>query len=120
MLTPRSALFPVKACRTSPGSGMPKVRRNLDTCVIVALIVLAAPVLAAVLFWGSWGWLVGALAVAVIEYTTMRRSQRFSARLWRSLRVGRRSSRERTAETIYAVSAVAGVFLLIVAIVTAI
>jgi len=45
--------------------------------VIVALVVLAAPVLAAMLFWGSWGWLVAAVAVAVVEYTTMRRSQRF-------------------------------------------
>jgi hypothetical protein len=88
--------------------------------VIVVFIVLAAPVAAAVLFWGSWGWLVAALAVAVIEYTTMRRSQRFSARLWRSVRVGRRSSRERGAETIYAVSAVAGVVLLVVAVVSAI
>jgi len=88
--------------------------------VIVVFIVLAAPVLAAALFWGSWPWLVAALAVAVIEYATMRRSQRFSARLWRSVRVGRRSSRERTAETVYAVSAVVGVVLLVVAVVTSI
>jgi hypothetical protein len=103
-----------------PGVSDEAVRRKLDNCVIVVFIVLAAPILAAALFWGSWGWMVAALAVAVIEYTTVRRSQRFSARLWRSLRFGRRSSRERTAETIYAVSAVAGVVLLIVAVVTAI
>jgi hypothetical protein len=66
------------------------------------------------------GWLAAAVAVAVIEYSTMRRSQRFSARLWRSLRVGRRSSRERGAETIYAVTAVAGVILLVVAVFIAI
>jgi hypothetical protein len=87
--------------------------------VIVVVIVLAAPVIAAMLFWGSWPWLVAAMAVAVVEYTTLRRSQRFSARLWRSVRVGRRSSRERTAETIYAVTAVAGVVLLVVAVVAA-
>jgi hypothetical protein len=87
--------------------------------VILALVVLAAPVLAAVLFWGSWGWLVAATAVAVVEYTTMRRSQRFSARLWRSIRVGRRSKHERAAEGLYAVSAVTGVVLLAVAVVTA-
>src|ERR1700730_1772981 len=43
----------------------------------------------------------------------------FSARLWRSVRVGRRSSRERAAESVYAVSAVSGVVLLVVAVVTA-
>ncbi len=88
--------------------------------MIVVLAILAAPVVAAALFWGSWGWLVAALAVAVVEYATMRRSQRFSARLWRSLRLGRRSSRERAVETIYAASAVAGVVLLVVAVFTAI
>jgi len=94
-------------------------RRKLDNRVIVVFLVLAAPVLAALLFWGSWGWLVAAVAVAVVEYVTLRRSQRFSARLWRSVRLGRRSSHERAAETIYAVSAVAGVLLFIVAVVAA-
>jgi hypothetical protein len=35
--------------------------------VIVVLVVFAAPVLAALLFWGSWSWVVAA-AVAVVEY----------------------------------------------------
>jgi hypothetical protein len=83
--------------------------------VIVVYLLLAAPVAAAVLFWGSWGWLAAAMVVAVVEYATMQRSQRFSARLWRSIRVGRRSSHERATETIYVVAAVAGVVLLAVA-----
>ncbi len=60
-----------------------------------------------------------AAAVAVIEYATLQRSQRFSARLWRSVRVGRRSSRERGTESLYVVAAVAGVALLVVAVVNA-
>jgi hypothetical protein len=84
--------------------------------VIVAYLVLAAPVVAAVLFWGSWGWLAAAAAVAVVEYIALRRSQRFLARVWRSIGVGRRSSRERATESIYVVTVVAGVALLAVAV----
>jgi hypothetical protein len=84
--------------------------------VLIAYLLLAAPVVAAALFWGSWAWLVGAGVIAAVEYATLRRSQRFSARVWRSVRVGRRSSRERAAESIYVVSAVAGVVVLVVAI----
>jgi hypothetical protein len=88
----------------------------LDNRVILAYLLLAAPVLAAVLFWGSWGGLAAAAVVAVVEFITLRRSQRFSARVWRSIRVGRRSSRERATESIYVVSVVAGVALLAVAV----
>ena len=75
--------------------------------VVAGYLVLAAPVVAAVLFWGSWGWLAAAAVVGVVEYATLRRSQRFSARLWRSVGVGRRSSHERATERIYVVAAVA-------------
>lgn len=88
--------------------------------MIVAYLLLAAPLASAALFWGSWGWVAAAAAVAVIEYATLQRSQRFSARVWRSVGVGRRSSRERAAETLYVISAVAGVALLAVAVATAV
>lgn len=84
--------------------------------MIIAYLLLAAPVVSAALFWGSWGWVVATVAVAVVEYSTLRRSQRFAARVWRSLPVGRRSRRERAIETLYVVAAVAGVALLAVAV----
>jgi hypothetical protein len=87
--------------------------------VVVAYLLLAAPVVAIVLFWGSWGWMATAAVVAVVEYATLRRSQRFTSRLWRSAPIGRRRSRERATETVYVVAAVAGVVLLVVALVLA-
>jgi hypothetical protein len=86
--------------------------------VIIVYLLLGAPVVAAVLFWGSWGWVAVAAAVALGEYAALQRSQRFSARVWRSVRVGRRSSRERTTESVYVVTAAAGVGLLVVALLT--
>ena len=87
--------------------------------MIVAYLLLAAPVVAVALFWGSWGWVAAAAAVAIIEYVTLQRSQQFTARVWRSLRVGRRSSRERSTETLYVISALEGIALLAVAVVSA-
>ena len=86
--------------------------------VLGTVIVLAAPVVAAILFWPSWGWL--AAAAAVVEYATLKRSQRFSARWWRSVRFGRRSRHERSTESIYMVTAVAGIGLLAVAVFAAV
>jgi hypothetical protein len=88
--------------------------------VIVAYLVLAAPIAAVVLFWGSWGWTAAAAALAAVEYASLRRSQRFLARVWRSVPVGRRRSHERAAESVYVVTAVAGVVLLVVAVVLAV
>jgi hypothetical protein len=88
--------------------------------VIVVYLVLAAPVVATALFWGSWGWLVAAAVVAVVEYAAQKRSRRFTARFWRSVGVGRRSSRERATESIYVVTAVAGIVLLAVAVAAAV
>ncbi len=88
--------------------------------MLVVLVLLAAPVAAVALFWGSWGWVAAAAAISVVEYATLRRSQRFSARVWRSVPIGRRRSRERATETLYIVTAVAGVALLVVALLIAV
>ena len=88
--------------------------------MIVAYLLLAAPVASAALFWGSWGRVAAAAVVAVVEFATLQRSQRFSARVWRSLRVGRRSSRERATESLYVTTAVAGVALLAMAVLSAV
>ncbi len=82
--------------------------------MIVALLLLAAPVVAALLFWGDWGWVALAVVVAAVEYAALQRSQRFSARFWRSVGVTRRSTRERGVEIVYLISAAAGVVILIV------
>lgn len=75
--------------------------------------LLAAPVVAAILVWGSWGWVAVAAVVTVVQYATLKRSQQFSARVWRSIGMGRRSRRERGAEGAYVISAAAGVALLV-------
>jgi hypothetical protein len=90
--------------------------RSLGHRVVFVYLLLAAPVASAALFWGEWAWMAASVAIAVVEYATLRRSQRFSARVWRSLRVGRRSSRERATESVYVVTAVAGVALLAIAV----
>ena len=82
--------------------------------MIVAYLLLAAPVVAALLFWGDWGWVAVAIVVAAVEYAALQRSQRFSARFWRSVGVAKRSQRERGVEIVYLISAVAGVVILIV------
>jgi hypothetical protein len=109
----------------SPGNCVCK--RTADARAAMARIPLdrrllapRCPVASAALFWGSWGWVAVAAAVAVMEYATPQRSQRFSARVWRSLRVGRRSSRERATETLYVITAVAGVVLLVIAVLSAV
>lgn len=81
--------------------------------MIVAYLLLAAPVVAALLFWGAWGWVAAAAVVAAVEYATLQRSQRFSARFWRSVGMARRSRRERGTESIYVISTAVGVALLV-------
>ena len=80
--------------------------------MIVAYLLLAAPIIAAALLWGTWVWVAAAAAVFVLQYVALHRSQRFSARVWRSVGVGRRSSRERVTERLYVVTASVGVLLL--------
>ena len=58
--------------------------------------------------------------MAVVESAPLSRSQRFTAKLWRSVRIGRRSSHERGTETIYVVTAAAGIILLAVAVFAAV
>ena len=82
--------------------------------MIVAYLLLAAPVVAALLFWGDWGWVAVAVVTAAVEYAALQRSQRFSARFWRSVGVTQRSKRERGIEIVYLVSAALGVVILIV------
>jgi hypothetical protein len=81
--------------------------------VIVAYLLLAAPVVAALLLWGAWGWVAVAAVVAAFEYATLQRSQRFSAHFWRSVGITQRSKQERGIETLYVISAAFGVVLLI-------
>jgi len=85
--------------------------------VLVAYLLLAAPVVAALLFWGSWGWVAVAVVTAAVEFASLQRSQRFSARVWRSIAVTRRSKRERGVEAIYVISAAVGVILVVVSLV---
>ena len=63
--------------------------------------------------WGAWGWVAVAAGVAAVEFATLQRSQRFSARFWRSVGMTRRSQRERGIELIYVASAAVGVALLV-------
>lgn len=81
--------------------------------MIVGYLLLGAPVVAALLLWGAWGWVAVAAVVAVVEYATLQRSQRFSARFWRSVGMTQRSKHERGIEILYVISAAFGVVLLI-------
>jgi hypothetical protein len=84
---------------------------TLPTCV--AYLLLAAPLVAAFLLWGAWGWFAAAVVVSAVEYASLQRSQRFSARVWRSLGTTRRGRRERGIEILYVISAALGVALLV-------
>ena len=107
---PRPAVKGVTAGRGPPNS---TTRHGYAAEVIVAWLLLAAPVVAALLLWGAWGWVAVAAVVAAVEFATLQRSQRFSARFWRSVGMTRRSQRERGIELIYVASAAAGVALLV-------
>jgi len=85
--------------------------------VLVALVLVAVALAAVVLFWGAWLWMAVAAVVAVVQVAALRRSERFSARVWRSVPVGRRRQREQSIETAYVVCAVAGVVLFVGALV---
>ena len=54
------------------------------------------------------------MKVAEIEDATLRRSQRFAARVWRSSPFEHQHNRKRLTETVYAASAVHGVVLFVV------
>jgi hypothetical protein len=82
--------------------------------MFIAWLLLAAPVVAAALFWGSWGWFAVAVGIAVVEFLSFRRTEQFSARIWRAVGHGRRSRTARGAETLYLFCAGAGFVLLAV------
>jgi hypothetical protein len=86
--------------------------------MIVTYLILAAPIVAAALFWGSWAWVAIAAVVALVEFLALQRSQQFSARFWRTIGAGRRSRRERGTERVYVASALAGGALLVAALVS--
>jgi hypothetical protein len=83
--------------------------------MLATLVLLAVAVAAIGLFWGSWVWMIVTIAVVVVELVALRRSERFSARVWRNVPRGRRRRQERATETAYVLSAVAGVVLFVIA-----
>ena len=85
--------------------------------MLTAWLLLAAPIAAALLAWGQGILPWAALATAAGEFLALRRTERFSERVWRVLRVGRRAREAHAAETAYLVLAVAGVALLVLAVI---
>ncbi len=80
-------------------------------------LLLAAPVIAAALFWGTWAGVALAAAIAVVQFLSFRRTERFSSRVWRAVGHGRRSREARAADGLYLVSVVAGLAVLVVAVI---
>ena len=80
--------------------------------MLIPWLLLAVPVVAALLFWGSWGWVAVAVVVAVVQFLSFRRTEQFSARIWRAVGHGHRSRTARGAESLYLLSAGAGLVLL--------
>ena len=87
--------------------------------MLVPLVLLAAPVVAAGLFWGRWAGFAAAVLVAAVQLQALRQTEQFSDRIWRVVGRGRRARRARGADALYVASAVAGVVLLVVALLTA-
>lgn len=83
--------------------------------MLIAYGLLAAPIIATILSWGTPAWAAASAVVAAIEYAALQRSARFGARVWRSIGFGRRRKKERAAEAVYVVSAAAGVLALLAA-----
>lgn len=81
-------------------------------------LLLAAPLVAAVLWWGQWAWFAVAVVVAAVEYLAFRQTERFSSRVWRTVGVGHRSRKARTADGLYLLTVVAGLVLLGAALLT--
>ncbi|MCU1483886.1 MAG: hypothetical protein JWN67_632 [Actinomycetia bacterium] len=84
--------------------------------MLLPWLLLAAPVVAAVLLWGDWAWVAVALAIAAVQFLALQRTQRFSARVWRTIGIGRRSRAARGAEALYLVAVVAGLAVLVLAV----
>jgi hypothetical protein len=82
--------------------------------MLTAWLLLAAPAIAAILLWGAWGWFGIAIVVTVLEYVAFRRTERFSARVWRTVGVGRRNRQARMNQGFYLLTVIAGIALLVV------
>ena len=79
-------------------------------------LLLAAPVIAAALFWGAWVAVGLALVIAIVQFLSFRRTEQFSSRVWRTVGHGRRSREARAADGLYLVSVVAGLAVFVVAV----
>jgi hypothetical protein len=79
--------------------------------MLVAAALLVVAVAAIPVWWGTWAVVVLAAAVAIVEYATLQRTERFSARLSRIAPSRRRRRREQWLDVVYVVAAVAGVVL---------
>ncbi len=86
--------------------------------MLVPVLLLAAPIVAAALAWGRWPALVVALLIALVQFQALRQTEQFSTRIWRTVGKGRRGRQARAAEVVYLLSAVAGVLILVVVILT--
>ena len=83
--------------------------------MILPWLLLAAPAVAAALFWGEWPAFAVSVAVALAELQALRQTERFSARVWRAVGRGTKGRQARAADVVYLMTAVAGVLLLVVA-----
>ncbi len=83
--------------------------------MLLPWLLLAAPVVATVLFWGSWPAFVVSVVVALAELQALRQTERFSSRVWRAIGRGTKGRQARAADVVYLLTAVAGVLLLLVA-----
>jgi hypothetical protein len=88
--------------------------------VVLPWLLLAAPVVAAILFIGTWVAFALCLVVALAELQAFRQTERFSSRVWRAVGKGTKGRQARGAEVVYLLSAVAGVLLLVVAVLTSV
>ena len=86
--------------------------------MLLPWILLAAPVVAAILFIGAWVAFAVCVVVALAELQSFRQTERFSSRVWRAVGKGTKGRQARGAEVVYLLSAVAGVLLLVVALLT--
>jgi hypothetical protein len=85
--------------------------------VVLPWLLLAAPVVAALLFWGTWAAVAVCVVVALVEVQAFRRTERFGSRVWRAIGKGAKGREARAAEVVYLLTAVAGVLLLLASIV---
>ena len=85
--------------------------------MLLPWLLLAAPVVAAALFWGEWLAFAVCVAVALAELQALRQTERFSSRVWRTVGRGTKGRQARAADGVYLLVAVAGVLLLVVALV---